>query len=119
MSKEYIKVAKTDEIPSGRGIGVEIDGIKIAIFNADGEFYALSNRCAHQRAPLCNAGEEKINADHTWTKTRGRVDPEQCTVSCPWHLWEWDLETGRHEVTGKRIATFDVQTENGDVLIRI
>jgi len=115
----FIKVAESDEIPEGRGIGVDVDGIEIAVFNAGDEDFALSNRCAHQSAPLCKAGERKINAEHTWTETRGGVNADAKTVSCPWHLWTWDLETGRNEASGSRIATFDCRVEDGDVLVRI
>ena len=117
--EDYTKVAEVGEIPNERGIGVDIDGIEIAVFNADGEYYAISNRCSHQQAPLCKAGEEKLNPEYTWTKTRGSVNAEEKTVSCPWHLWRWDLETGEHEVTGQRIGTFDVRVDDGDILVRI
>jgi nitrite reductase (NADH) small subunit len=113
----FTKVATVKEIDAGTGIAVDVSGIEIAVFNADGEFYAISNRCAHQQAPLCKAGEGKINADDTWTATRGGVNEEACTISCPWHLWEWDLETGEHAVSGKRIATFDCEVEDGDVYV--
>ena len=116
---EYVKAARTEDIPKGRGIAVNIDGIEVAVFNASGDFHAISNRCAHQHAPMCNAGEEKINADHTWTKTRGKVNAEECTVTCPWHLWKWDLETGENEPSGQKIATFDVAVEDGSVFVRI
>jgi nitrite reductase (NADH) small subunit len=116
---EYIKAAQTEEIPKGRGIAIDVDGIEIAIFNADGEFYAISNRCSHQSAPMCKAGEKKINAEHTWTKTRGKVNAEECSVTCPWHLWKWDLETGKNEASGQRIATFDVTVEDDSVFVRI
>lgn len=115
----YTKVAEIDDIPRGKGIGVDVGGIEIAIFNVEDEFYAISNRCAHQRAPLCKAGERKINAEHTWTGERGGVDEESCTVSCPWHLWEWDLETGKHEASGQRIGTFDTKVDGEDVLVQI
>lgn len=113
----FTRVATVDEIDAGTGIAVDVSGIEIAVFNADGEFYAISNRCAHQRAPLCKAGEGKINADDTWTSSRGGVNEEACTVSCPWHLWEWDLETGEHAVSGKRIGTFDCEVVEGDVYV--
>lgn len=115
----FTKVAEVDDIPSGEGIGVDVGGIEIAVFNVKNEFYAISNRCAHQRAPLCKAGERKINAEHTWTETRGGVNEDACTVSCPWHLWEWDLETGVHEASDQRIGTFDCKVEGEDVLVRI
>lgn len=117
--EDYIKIAQIDEIPRGKGIGVDVNGIEIAVFNVEGDFYAISNRCAHQRAPLCKAGEEKINAEHTWSGTRGGVDEDACTVACPWHLWEWDLKTGKHEASGRRIGTFDCAVDGDDVLIRI
>lgn len=116
----FTKVAEVGEITEGRGIGVDVGGIEIAVFNVgDGEYYAISNRCAHQQAPLCKAGEEKVNAEHTWTRTRGGVNTEECTVSCPWHLWTWDLETGVNEASGRHIATFDCVVDDGDVLVRI
>ncbi|WP_144902520.1 Rieske (2Fe-2S) protein [Halobellus captivus] len=116
---EYTRVAAVGDIESNRGIAVSVDGIEIAVFNADGEFYAISNRCAHQSAPMCKAGEKKINAEHTWTESRGGVNAEACTVSCPWHLWEWDLETGKNEASGQRIATFDVAVRDEDIFVRI
>lgn len=118
-TRGYTKVAEVGEIPVGRGIGVDIDGIEVAVFNAEDEYFAIANRCAHQQAPLCKAGEEKINAEHTWTKTRGGVNTDANTVSCPWHLWTWDLERGVNPASGKRIATFDCRVEDGDILIRL
>ncbi|RLM54125.1 Rieske-type [Halobellus sp. Atlit-31R] len=115
----FSRVASTDEIERGTGIVVDVDGIEIAVFNVGGEFYAITNRCAHQQAPLHKAGERKINAEDTWTDTRGGVNEETCSVSCPWHLWEWDLETGEHEASGKRIGTFDVEVADGDVYVGI
>lgn len=116
---EFTKVATVDEFTEGRGIGVDVGGIEIAVFKIEDDFYAIANRCAHQRAPLCRAGEEKINAEHTWSGTRGGVDEEELTVACPWHLWEWDLETGEHAASGKRIGTFDTRVDGEDVLVRI
>jgi nitrite reductase (NADH) small subunit len=84
----YTKVATIGGILQGEGIGVDVNGIEIAVFNVEDEFDTISNRCAHQRAPLCKTGKEKINAEHTWSGTRGGVDEEACTVACPWHLWE-------------------------------
>ncbi|QSW97726.1 Rieske (2Fe-2S) protein [Haloterrigena alkaliphila] len=115
----FTKVAEVGDIPKGEGEGFEIDGIEIAVFNTGDEYYAISNRCSHQRAPLCKAGDRKINAEDTWTEERGGLDTEACTVSCPWHLWEWDLETGEHEASGQRIGTFDVTVDDDDVLVRI
>jgi nitrite reductase (NADH) small subunit len=114
----YVRVAEADSVAPGRGMGIEVDGIELAVFNVDGEYYALSNRCPHQRAPLCKVGEPKINGDKCWTETRGGFTG-QPAVTCPWHLWEINLETGEHETSGKRIATFDVREADGALYVRI
>ncbi|MFC7216096.1 Rieske (2Fe-2S) protein [Saliphagus sp. GCM10025334] len=118
-SNEYQKVAEADELEPGRGMGIDVGGIEIALFNVDGEFYAISNRCPHQRAPLCKVGEKKINGKKCWTDERGGVDEKNLAIACPWHLWEIELETGKHNVSGKKIGSFDVKVEDGDVLVKI
>lgn len=117
-ANEYRKVADADELEPGRGMGIDVDGIEVALFNVDGEYYAISNRCPHQRAPLCKVGEKKINGEMCWNDRRGGFT-DTPAVACPWHLWAIDLETGEHEASGKRIGTFDCKTVDGDILVRI
>lgn len=119
MTDDFTKVADANELEPGEGMGIEVNGIEIALFNVDGDYYAVSNRCSHQRAPLCKVGEKKINGEKCWTDKRGSVDDENIAITCPWHLWEWDLETGEHEVSGQRIGSFDVEVSGDDVLVRI
>ena len=97
-------VASVDDIPEGEGFGTVVDGVEIAVFNVDGEYYAIHNKCIHKEGPMY----------------RGHVDDESCSVFCPWHWWEWDLETGRSPVdTKKRLRTFDVEVEDGEVRIDV
>lgn len=87
-------VGTTDEIESGEGLGVEVNGIEIAVFNIDGEFYAIQNVCQHKDGPMFE----------------GEIDEENCSVFCPWHWWEWDLKTGQSPVDpNKRMRTFDTK----------
>jgi len=118
-NNEYTKVAEVGELKPGEGLGIELNGIEIALFNVDGEYYALNNRCAHQRAPLCKVGQKKINGDKCWTDRLGSTDSGAPSISCPWHLWEWNLDTGENPVTGMQIGTFDVKVNDGDILVRV
>lgn len=115
----FTKVADENELKPGEGKGIEINGIEIALFNVDSDYYAVSNRCSHQQAPLCKVGEKKINGEKCWTEQRGSVDDENIAITCPWHLWEWGLQSGEHEVTGQRIGSFDVKVEDGDILVNL
>ncbi|RQH02329.1 Rieske (2Fe-2S) protein [Natrarchaeobius oligotrophus] len=102
-------VASVDEIPNGNGKAVEVDGLPIAIFNVEGDYYAISNRCVHMGGPL---GEGVLHSELP------TVDPDRTSVHCPWHYWEFDLETGRSVVNDKTgLRTFDVSVEDGEIVV--
>lgn len=75
MSK-FVKVATTDEIADQPAKCVEVDGQKIALFRAEGTFYALSDTCTHRGGPLSEG------------------DLEGAVVTCPWHGAKFDVMTG-------------------------
>ena len=47
----YVAV-KASDVPAGGNKVVTIGGREIVIFHANGEFFALLNRCPHEGAPL-------------------------------------------------------------------
>ena len=75
---EWIEVARASDIPPGHAARVEIDGVPVAIFNVDGDFYALDDTCSHAEASL----------------SEGDLDPERCAIECPLHGSSFDLRTG-------------------------
>ena len=46
-------VPTVDEIAPGASKVVNVNGREFGIFNVDGEFFALLNRCPHMAAELC------------------------------------------------------------------
>ena len=96
------KVAKTSEIPSGTGKAFEVGGKTIAIFNADGTFYAIDNTCKHRGGPL---GEGSLSGT---------------AVTCPWHGWEYDVRTGACTMDASiTVQRFDVKVEGDDLLVSV
>jgi 3-phenylpropionate/trans-cinnamate dioxygenase ferredoxin subunit len=86
-------VATVDEIPPGGRKIVEVAGRSIGIFNVDGVFYALRNRCPHQGGELCRGN---ISGFVTATKPgEYRTDRPGQILRCPWHGWEFDITTGQ------------------------
>lgn len=75
MSKS-LKVAKKFEIPNQSAICVELEGKQIALFNLDGEFYAIEDTCTHQSGPL----------------SEGEIMGEE--VECPWHGAHFNIKSG-------------------------
>ena len=48
---DFVTVAKTNEIEPGQARLVDVQGKSIAIFNVDGQFFALDNTCTHRGGP--------------------------------------------------------------------
>lgn len=104
-------VADTDELDPGEGKVVEVDGLSVALFNVKGEYYAISNRCTHKGGPL---------AEGFFNHDLPTFDEENCSVHCPWHFWEFDLETGENPVNPKAsIRAFDVSVSEDDVILSL
>lgn len=113
--RQSVPLGSVEEFPPGEGVRVEVDELPapIAVFNVDGGFYAVPDSCPHKGAPLSRAGTTPRAADDRGT--RGRLDAERKTVSCPWHGLEFDLETGDCPATSYRVRAFDVAETDGDV----
>ncbi|MEK6285495.1 MAG: Rieske (2Fe-2S) protein [Acidobacteriota bacterium] len=101
---DFIKIANTSDLPPGQAMVVEIDGRTIAVFNVDGQFYALDNTCMHRGGPL---GE-------------GFVDRNNLTVQCPWHGWIYSLATGASPIDSMaKVEKFEVKVEEGEVKLSL
>lgn len=97
-------IAAEEDLSNGDSLGTEAGGIEIAVFNVDGDLYAIQNVCIHKQGPMY----------------QGDLDEDNCSVYCPWHSWEFDLETGQFAVDEtKQLRTFDVEVENGEIWVEI
>lgn len=89
-------VAPVGEFPAGARRRIEIDGRPIVLFNVDGAFYALLDRCPHQGGPLSRGDQiGLIESDAPGTYLycrRGQI------IRCPWHHWEFDMATGKARI---------------------
>ena len=104
-------VCAASALATGERKIVEAGGRSIGVFNISGEYFAVRNVCPHQQAPLCEGTltgmtEPGAVGEYRWTRA-GRV------LRCPWHGWEFDIETGKslfnpHRV---RVKTYEVALE--------
>ena len=99
---EYVTVAKVSDLAAGSGRVVEVNGKSVALFNVNGSFYAIDNTCRHQGGPL---GEGML---------------EGSVVTCPWHMWEYDVTTGELAANREiKVETYAVQVEGNEVKVAI
>jgi len=109
-------VATVDEIPSGARKIVEVQGREIGIFNLEGEFFAIANRCPHEGASLCKGRiVGLVEADEPGAYRYSRKNE---LVRCPWHGWEFDIRTGKSWCDPRRtkVRSYDLKLEQGSAL---
>src|SRR5215208_2321916 len=49
---QFVKVASKSELPDTEGTLEEVEGRRIALFNLDGEVFAIDDACSHEGGPL-------------------------------------------------------------------
>lgn len=115
-----VKVARRSDIEPGERRLVEVDGKTIGIFNVDGTFYALVNRCAHQGGPVCNGKiMPRLSAEILPSgEVREVLSAQIDTIACPWHGWEYDLRSGRCLANPRLgIRSYEIVSEGEDLFV--
>ncbi len=114
-SKRKITVAAVEDFPPGTRMEVQVGRAVIAVFNIDGEYYALYGRCPHQSAPLSRGrlqGTVICNAETGW-ETEWAYDGE--VLVCPGHGMEYHLKSGKAFGYTFKLRTYEVVVEEGQV----
>lgn len=99
----FRRVASLADVPPGTLRGVEVDGVRLCLANADGRVYAFRDNCTHKEFPL-SAG-----------------NLENGTVECAWHGARFALDSGRavRLPAVKPVVTYEVRVEDGEILVAL
>ena len=98
---DFIKVANTDDLESGKTKFVREAGTALLLVNVDGEIYALSDFCTHSKCYLHNG------------KLKGNV------ITCPCHFAQFDVTTGAVQRSPAKhpLTTYPVKVEGTRILV--
>lgn len=91
------KVGHISEILEDRPFLVETEGFAIGIVRVKDRLYGFENRCCHQGGPVCLGdiyGRMEPVLGPNNELLGERMNNEARRLVCPWHGWEYDLETG-------------------------
>lgn len=95
----------------------EVNGREIAVFREGDEYFALANYCPHQAGPLCEGpvtGKITVGEDMNW-----RYSEDKKLVTCPWHYWKFDVQTGKSAKDGRyRVPTYEVEIRDERILVK-
>ncbi len=117
-SRKRLIACQATDLPPGRRLIVELDGKSIGLYNVDGRYYALHNRCPHMGGTLCEGpltGTALPTDEHRFVYGRqGQIQ------RCGWHGWEFDVLSGQALVDPLlRARTYQVTVENGSLIVHI
>ena len=97
---------------------VEAGGHEVGVLRWRDRFFAMHNRCPHQKGPVClGVVSGRLGGSAPGSM---EVDEEVPVVACPWHGWEFDLARGRALWDESyAVRTVPVRVEDGRVLLEI
>ncbi|UVJ46304.1 nitrite reductase (NAD(P)H) small subunit [Pseudomonas sp. LS1212] len=98
---EFVKVARIGDIAPGTGKTLNLRGTPIALFNVDGQYFAIHNTCPHEDGPL---GEGELCGS---------------VVTCPMHAYEFDVISGECLTeSAYQVERFEVRLDGDEILVR-
>lgn len=98
----WTNVAPIESIPPGGFEVIDVDDVMIAVFNVDGEFYAIEDTCTHD-------GEEL---------TGGPIEGDE--IICPRHGARFCIRTGQALTPPayEAVTTYPVRVHDGMIQVR-
>lgn len=113
---KYVLGRVTDH-PPGTQRTVRVGDISVGVFNVEGSFYAVLNRCPHQGGPLARGSV--VGLLESSCPGEFDYDPSRKFVKCPWHGWEFDLTNGKSwfDPQRERVKPYEVKVERGQELM--
>ncbi|TAK81946.1 MAG: non-heme iron oxygenase ferredoxin subunit [Betaproteobacteria bacterium] len=99
---DWVDVAPASELAAGTWRSIDLDGATVAVFNLDGEYYAIEDVCTHDGGIL----------------TGGTLERDE--IVCPRHGAHFSIKTGRALTPPayEEVATFPVRVHEGMVQVR-
>jgi nitrite reductase/ring-hydroxylating ferredoxin subunit len=102
MGSRQVKIAALPDLPPGRMKLLALAGTVVAVFNIDGRFYAIRNRCPHEGGPVASG---PLNGT---------------LITCPRHGWQFDLATGQSTNRGAfSVKTYPVAVKDGAIYLEM
>jgi nitrite reductase (NADH) small subunit len=119
VAREWRRVGRVADFPRNAVSTARVAGHEIVIVRTRKGFHAVRNKCPHQGAPLCGGiltGTFLPSGPGTL-----RYGREQAVLCCPWHGWEFDVETGEplYGISTKKLVTYPTEERGAELWVQI
>jgi 3-phenylpropionate/trans-cinnamate dioxygenase ferredoxin component len=100
-----LTVGPVEELPPGEVKIVRAGELAVGVYNLDGEYYAIEDRCSHDDGPLAE----------------GDFDVDEGVAVCPRHGARFDVRTGKALSLPAYlpVETFEVFVEEGLIKVKV
>ena len=99
---ERVKICAAAEVPADGAKWVTLGEREFAVIAHGGKFYAVENFCPHKGGPL------------------GLGQVKNGTITCPWHRFRFELETGKSVTNpAMRARIYPVAIEDRNLVLTI
>ena len=110
-------VASVADFPPGTRRLVNVNDRGIVVFNIDGTYFGLFDRCPHNggslsQGVLTGLVQSAEPGDYSYVR-QGEI------IRCPWHGWEFDVRTGQSfcRAIKARARPFPIRVEAGRAIV--
>jgi nitrite reductase (NADH) small subunit len=116
-----IYVCKTADIKDGDVRIIAVEESEIGVYRHQGKYFAYRNLCVHQGGPACEGVmlpkvEDVFGPNKTLLGQR--FDEGEMHIVCPWHGYEYKLESGECATDKRlRLQRFAVVEREGGVYV--
>ncbi len=110
-------VAAVTDFPPGTRRLVNVNDRGIVVFNIDGTYFGLFDRCPHNggslsQGVLTGLVQSAEPGDYSYVR-------QGVIIRCPWHGWEFDVRTGQSfcRAIKARARPFPIRVEAGRAIV--
>lgn len=117
MYNNFTFFGKTNEISTDKFVIKFIDGMSVGAIKVNNDYKVILNICPHAAAEICKGFVRNL----IFSDTVGEISitEDTKTLVCPWHRWEFDLNTGKSIVDTKlKIRIFENFVENENLYFK-
>lgn len=98
---------------------VRVEGRELVLVLWAGHVYALRNICPHESQSFVG-GVARGRICGTGVPGELTVDATRPVLVCPWHTWEYELDTGRSTHDPRfRVKSYPVRVQDGRVFVEV
>ena len=104
MSTRSVILARTADVRPGELVAFEVEGVRIAVANANGRFFAIDDTCTHEQCSLAQEGTL-----------------EGTVVTCGCHGAQFDVTTGAVLAPPalEPVKPYPLRIDQGNVMVEV